>query len=84
MNTKDIIDDDFDYCPVCKSCGHDGCCPIENYILSHGCTFAKMYAWEVYLNKMIIDEFHKLGLNEIDIKEVYDKAFDRTKEKYGK
>jgi len=85
-----------DYCPVCGSCGEDGCCSIEKSLLNHGCEYSEIYAREAYLNKMIIDEFHKFfesldfgrdetGNEVIDsIGDIYDKAFKRVDEKYKK
>lgn len=49
---------DSAYCKECKSCGEEGCCPIEQCLLNHGCKYGEYYAREVYYNKMIIDEFH--------------------------
>lgn len=49
---------DSPYCKECKSCGEEGCCPIEQCLLNHGCKYGEYYAREVYYNKMIIDEFH--------------------------
>jgi hypothetical protein len=97
---QNTLDEEYDgsYCPVCDCCGHDGCCPIEISLLKHGCTFAEDYAREVYLNKMIIDEFHNFVKDQVayctfdkpgdvvmgPIDLVYKRAFDRVEEKYGK
>jgi hypothetical protein len=87
---------DSPYCKKCKSCGEEGCCPIEQCLLNHGCKYGEYYAREVYYNKMIIDEFHNLleelghGRDEtgdvvIDpIGDVYDRAYEKVKEKYDK
>ena len=84
------------YCDKCQSCGEEGCCPIEQCLLNHGCKYGEYYAREVYYNKMVIDEFHKLlkelgyerdetGDVVIDpIGDVYDRAYKRVKEKYDK
>jgi hypothetical protein len=84
------------YCPVCQSCGEEGCCSAEKTILNHGCKYAQNYAQQVFYDQMIIDEFHKLaerlGLgrdetgNEIKdpIGDLYDRAWKRVEEKYGK
>lgn len=82
------------YCDKCQSCGEEGCCPIEQCLLNHGCKYGEYYAKEVYYNKMVIDEFHKLlesmgvgrdetGDKVIDpIGDVYDRAYKRVEEKY--
>ncbi len=88
-------DEDF-YCPVCQSCGEDGCCSVEKSILQHGCKYANHYAKQACYNEMIIDEFHqlaeKLGLirdetgGEVKdpIGDLYDRAWRRVEEKYGR
>jgi hypothetical protein len=82
------------YCPVCGSCGEDGCCSIESVILGHGCKYSEYYARQAYYNHMIIDEFHKfvesLGIcrdetgSEVKdpIRDLYDRAWKRVEEKY--
>jgi hypothetical protein len=87
---------DSPYCKKCKSCGEEGCCPIEQCLLNHGCKYGEYYAKEVYYNEMIIDELLKLlksngvGRDEtgdvvIDpIGDAYDRAYNRALEKYGK
>lgn len=89
-------DEGGDYCPVCRSCGEDGCCSTENSILSHGCRYAQYYARQVCYDQMVIDEFHKLakeiGLERDEtgseikdpIGDLYDRAWKRVEEKYGK
>lgn len=84
------------YCPVCQSCGEEGCCSIENSIMSHGCKYAEHYAQQVCYDKMIIDEFHKLaeglglirdetGSAPVDpIGDLYDRAWKRVEERYRK
>lgn len=85
-----------DYCPVCRSCGEEGCCTTEGSILSHGCQYAQYYAQQVCCDKMVIDEFHKLvegmglvrdetgGEPKDPIGDLYDRAWKRVEEKYGK
>ncbi len=85
-----------DYCPVCRSCGEEGCCTLENSILRHGCKYAEHYAQQAYYDKMVIDEFHKLaeGLGLVrdetgsapkdPVGDLYDRAWKRVEEKYGK
>lgn len=82
------------YCPVCQSCVEDGCCGVENSIMSHGCKYSQEYAQQVYYDRMIIDEFHKLaeemGLTRDEtgsevkdpIGDLYDRASRRVAEKY--
>jgi hypothetical protein len=89
-----MLKNENNYCPVCQSCGEEGCCSIENSIMQHGCEYADYYAQQVYYDKMVIDEFHKLaeqlGLcrdetgNEVidPIGDLYDRAWKRTEEKY--
>lgn len=99
QNTRiiNIEEDDIDigespYCPVCQSCGEEGCCSAENSLWKHGCKYGEIYARDVYQNEMIIDEFHKLfdengrylGCDGNPIEVVYNNAFERTKEKYEK
>ena len=84
------------YCPICNSCGEDGCCSIESVILGHGCKYAEYYAKQACYNEMIIDEFHKLaesmGIirdetgNEVKdpIGDLYDRAWKRVEDKYRK
>ena len=55
---RDYFDSAYLDCKVCQSCGEEGCCPIEQCLLNHGCKYGEYYAREVYYNKMIIDEFH--------------------------
>jgi len=86
---------DDDYCPVCRSCGEEGCCSLENSILRHGCKYAEYYAQQACYDKMVIDEFHKLaeGLGLVrdetgptpkdPIGDVYDRAWKRVKDKYS-
>ena len=89
MEEKDI--GESPYCPVCESCGEEGCCSVENSLWKHGCKYGKVYARDVYQNEMIIDEFHKLfdengkylGCDGNPIEVVYNNAFDRTQVKYG-
>lgn len=85
------------YCDKCQSCGEEGCCPIEQCLLNHDCKYGEYYAKEVYYNKMVIDEFHRLVEDEeayctfnkpgdvvkspIDL--VYSRAYNRALEKYG-
>jgi hypothetical protein len=90
MEEEDI--EESPYCPVCESCGEEGCCSVEKSLLGHDCKYGKWYARDVYHNEMIIDEFHKLfdengkylGVDGHPIEVVYNNAFDRTKEKYAK
>jgi len=82
------------YCPVCESCGEEGCCSVENSLWKHDCKYGKVYARDVYQNEMIIDEFHKLlesmgicrdetGDTVSDpIGDLYERAYNRMKEKY--
>ena len=35
---------DSPYCKNCKSCGEEGCCPIEQCLLNHGCKYGEYYA----------------------------------------
>jgi hypothetical protein len=92
MEEDDIDIGESPYCPVCESCGEEGCCSVENSLWKHDCKYGKVYARDVYLNEMIIDEFHKLfdengnylGCDGNPIEVVYNNAFDRTQEKYGK
>jgi len=92
MEEDDIDIGESPYCPVCESCGEEGCCSVENSLWKHGCKYGEWYARDVYQNEMIIDEFHKLfdengkylGCDGNPIEVVYNNAFDRTKEKYGK
>jgi hypothetical protein len=92
MEEDDIDIGESPYCPVCESCGEEGCCSVERSLLGHDCKYGKWYARDVYQNEMIIDEFHKLfdesgkylGCDGNPIEVVYNNAFDRTKEKYGK
>lgn len=84
------------YCPVCQSCGEDGCCDVEKSLLHHGCKYAQYYARQAYYDTMIIDEFHQLvgglGLGRDEtgkevsdpIGDLYDRAWKRVEEKYGK
>lgn len=84
------------YCPVCGSCGEDGCCNAEKSLLNHGCKYGRAYANDVYYDKMIIDEFHKFfesldfGRDETSDKvfdpigDIYDRAWKRVEEKYKK
>jgi len=84
------------YCPVCRSCGEEGCCSLEKSILSHGCKYAQHYAQQAYYDKMVIDEFHKLaeemGLTRDEtgnepkdpIGDLYDRAWRRVEEKHRK
>jgi hypothetical protein len=85
-----------DYCPVCQSCGEEGCCSVEKSILNHGCAYASYYARQARYDKMVIDEFHKLaeeaGIirdetgDEVKdpIGDLYDRAWKRVEDKYGK
>ena len=94
VHSENSEDCELVYCPVCDSCGEDGCCSIEKSILNHGCKYSQIYAREAYLNKMIINEFHKFfesldfgrdetGNDVIDpIGDIYDKAFKKADEKY--
>ncbi len=87
--------EEFDYCPRCHSCGEGGCCGAEQAITNHGCRYAQSYARDIYYDKMIIDEFHKLaegmglvrdetgGEVEDPIGDLYDRAWKRVEEKYG-
>ena len=87
---------DSPYCKKCKSCGEEGCCPIEQCLLNHGCKYGEYYAREVYYNKMVIEEFHNLleelghGRDETGdvvkdpIGDVYDRAYKKVEEKYDK
>ena len=92
MEEDDIDIGESPYCPVCESCGEEGCCSVEKSLLGHDCKYGEWYARDVYQNEMIIDEFHKLfdengnylGCDGNPIEVVYNNAFDRTKEKYGK
>jgi hypothetical protein len=82
------------YCPVCGSCGEDGCCSIESVILGHECKYSEYYAKQAYYNEMIIDEFHKLAESlgicrdetgsevKDPIGDLYDRAWKRVEEKY--
>jgi len=89
---NDIDIGESPYCPVCESCGEEGCCSVEKSLLGHDCKYGEWYARDVYQNEMIIDEFHKLfdengkylGCDSNPIEVVYNNAFDRTQEKYGK
>lgn len=82
------------YCPTCQSCGEPGCCSVEQAIAGHGCKYSEHYAQQVYYDKMIIDEFHKLvedllrqgGGDGGEVKrlvgELYDRAWQRAEKKY--
>ena len=89
MEEEDIDIEESLYCPVCESCGEEGCCSVEKSLLGHDCKYGKWYARDVYQNEMIIDEFHKLFDEngkylgcENPIEVVYNKAFDKVQEKY--
>jgi hypothetical protein len=96
MTTPPETEEDNFYCPVCQSCGEEGCCSAEKSIMAHGCKYAEYYAQQAYYDKMVIDEFHKLveemGLirdetsNEVKdpIGDLYDRAWKRVEKKYGK
>jgi len=93
-SAEGISEGDAFYCPICHSCGEDGCCPTEKSITSHGCKYAQYYAQQVCYDKMVIDEFHKLvegmGLGRDEtgdevrdpIGDLYDRAWKRVDEKY--
>ena len=94
MEEDDIDIGESPYCPVCESCGEEGCCSVEKSLLGHGCKYGDHYARHTYYNEMIIDEFHKfvesLGVSRDEtgdkvvdpISEIYDKAYNKVKEKY--
>lgn len=93
---KDLQDKENLYCPVCDSCGEDGCCNAEKSLLNHGCKYGRAYANNVYYDKMIINEFHKFfesldfgrdetGEEVVDhIGGIYDRAWKKVEEKYKK
>lgn len=96
MEEDDIDIEESPYCPVCESCGEDGCCSAENSLWKHDCKYGKAYARDVYFNEMVIDEFHKFfesldfagdetGDKVFDpIGDIYDRAWKRVEEKYKK
>jgi len=99
MEEEDDIDiGESPYCSVCGSCGEEGCCSVEKSLLGHDCKYGKVYARDVYFNEMIIEEFHKLfndqesycafnkpgDVVKSPIELVYDNAWNKTLEKYGK
>ena len=93
---EDKEDYESPYCGVCESCGEEGCCSVEKSILGHGCKYAQWYAKDVYFNEVLINELLKLlksmgvcrdetgDVVKDPIGDVYDRAFKRVKEKYGK
>ena len=96
INPEDKEDYESPYCGVCESCGEEGCCSVEKSILGHGCKYAQWYAKDVYFNEVLINELLKLlksmgvcrdetgDVVKDPIGDVYDRAFKRVKEKYGK
>ena len=94
MTEPSETEEDSCYCPVCGSCGEDGCCSIEKVLTGHNCLYAEYYAKQACFNEMIIDEFLKLakelGLtrdetgNDVKdpIGDLYDRAWKRVSEKY--
>ena len=78
----DISAEQNSYCEICECYGEEEYHPIEKSLLAHKCKYGEAYVMELYFNEMIIEEFHKLGLNQADIDEVYNKARKRLEEKY--
>ena len=75
------------YCPVCESCGEEGCCSVEKSLLGHNCKYGEWYARDVYFNNVLIDElltYIKENVEGADkvVDAAYNKAFEKAKEKY--
>jgi hypothetical protein len=89
LTPEDKEDYESPYCEVCESCGEEGCCSIEKSILGHGCKYAQWYARDVYFNEMLINELLTFIQDNVDnadniVSKIYNTAFDKAKEKYGK
>lgn len=82
---KDYVDNETPYCPVCTSCGDEGCCSPIGCDFSKDCKYAESNILHLKFGYIMYNKIMELIGDDEKYKEQIDKLFDETYDKvYGK